>query len=172
MVDDDVSQRSIYVANLKTAGFDVLEGQNGREGLNLTLEHKPDLVMTALMMPVMGGFDFLEAVRANPSIADTSFIAFSHLGNKEDEERSHKLGVKAFLVKGMISPREVVSLIQDIIEKKVYTLAVDTTKLDGPSLALTYGLGTELFIKLIREPNQKPHVFRAEFMEKEDHQNP
>jgi len=63
VVDDSKLARVIARRALSRAGYDTLEAQNGHEGLQMALEHKPDCIVTDLLMPEMDGLQFLLAMR-------------------------------------------------------------------------------------------------------------
>ena len=55
VIDDEAGIRESLGAYLEDSGYLVLEAKNGAEGIELVKEHTPDLVLTDLQMPVMGG---------------------------------------------------------------------------------------------------------------------
>jgi two-component system, chemotaxis family, chemotaxis protein CheY len=63
IVDDSFSVRQMLAFTLKDAGFDVVEGANGQEGLNALQASKVDLIITDLNMPVMDGITFIREAR-------------------------------------------------------------------------------------------------------------
>lgn len=60
VIEDDRDISTAVQAALRGAGFDVRAAANGQEGQKLLAERKPDLVVTDMMMPRMGGFPVLE----------------------------------------------------------------------------------------------------------------
>lgn len=64
-IDDDDTLLGFYVDFLGAAGHEVLTAHNGREGLELLVEH-PDLVLLDLSMPVMDGWEFLAELDRSP----------------------------------------------------------------------------------------------------------
>lgn len=68
VVDDSRMARRLLIGLLHEVGFkdaDILQGENGEEGVKLWREHAPDLIFLDLTMPVMDGFDALLAIRAD-----------------------------------------------------------------------------------------------------------
>lgn len=63
IIDDSRFARLKLSDNLKEGGFEVVEAGNGEEGLTVTKEQKPDIIICDLLMPVMDGFGFLESVK-------------------------------------------------------------------------------------------------------------
>jgi DNA-binding response OmpR family regulator len=60
LIEDDRDISSTITAVLENAGYEVLTAPNGIEGRNLIETHAPELVITDMMMPRMGGFPVLE----------------------------------------------------------------------------------------------------------------
>jgi two-component system cell cycle response regulator len=60
------------------------------------------------MMPNMSGFDVLERVRADSRFDETKIIVFSNLNERKDREQCFALGADDFLLKAMITPKDLV----------------------------------------------------------------
>ena len=66
---------------LEGEGYDVLTARNGREAMDLLARHDaPDLVLLDLMMPVMSGWDVLEALEKAPRLAALPIVVFTAAG--------------------------------------------------------------------------------------------
>lgn len=77
IVDDSKVMRRIVRSTLRKAGFDgfdVVEAENGEQGLAMFNEHRPDLVLCDWNMPVMNGIDFLTAVRSTNNKTPFGFV--------------------------------------------------------------------------------------------------
>jgi CheY-like chemotaxis protein len=66
LVEDDIETREMMARTLKKAGWSVSEAGNGQQALDIMGTSQPHLILLDLMMPVMDGFDFLTAMRAQP----------------------------------------------------------------------------------------------------------
>ena len=64
VVDDSLFARMNICDMLQEAGYETLQAQNGREGLEKVLSEKPDCVLSDLLMPEMDGIGFLTSLRA------------------------------------------------------------------------------------------------------------
>jgi CheY-like chemotaxis protein len=65
VVDDDENFRTLLEANIKREGFRVMTAENGRDAGEKIALSAPDLIVTDLMMPVQGGYEFLRELQAN-----------------------------------------------------------------------------------------------------------
>lgn len=64
LIEDDREIQSTIRTVLESAGYKVLVAPNGQEGKSLIEQHAPDLVITDMMMPRMGGFPVLEYLQS------------------------------------------------------------------------------------------------------------
>ncbi len=81
IVDDEPSIRFLVRVTLENEGFDVVEAHHGGAALARVQESRPDLVVTDLMMPVMGGRELIERLRADPDTASIPIVVLSANGN-------------------------------------------------------------------------------------------
>ena len=70
VIDDREDIRSIVAATLVLAGYAVRGASDGREGIVMVLEERPDLILCDINMPGMDGYRTLEAIRKCPQTAD------------------------------------------------------------------------------------------------------
>lgn len=134
LVDDDAWVRGVYAEIFKNAGFEVYEAGDGAEGLEMLLKHKPKMLFTGIMMPRLTGWELVERMRKNPEISAIPVIISSHLGREEDRKKALALGTRAFVVKGKVTPKDLVKLTLDILERKILRIVVDDGRLDAQEL--------------------------------------
>ena len=77
LVDDEYALVETLKDFLEDAGYRVQVASNGQEGLAAMKEHRPDLVLTDLMMPIMGGKEMMLAMRGDPGLASVPVILMS-----------------------------------------------------------------------------------------------
>lgn len=116
VIEDDKYLRDVLVEKLKKEGFEVGEAIDGESGLAMTMEKKPDLVVLDIILPLMNGFDYLNALGKVDAIAKTPVIILSNLGQREDVERGMKLGAKDYLVKVHFTPNDLIAKVKKILE--------------------------------------------------------
>ncbi len=147
LVDDDNSMREIYSYVFKSADFEVLEAKDGLEALSIIKEKKPQVVFTGIMMPNMDGFELLKMMKQSVETKDIPVFINSHLGRDEDQKKAHALGAAEFFVKGMVTPKEVVTMVISFFDRKVYRIEVDASKLDAASMQSDLKVG-EYFLEI------------------------
>ena len=77
VVDDEADLRFILRRCFDRAGYDVAEAADGAAALRSVHEVRPDLVVTDLVMPVMGGLELIQRLRADPVTAAIPIIVVS-----------------------------------------------------------------------------------------------
>jgi signal transduction histidine kinase/DNA-binding response OmpR family regulator len=77
VVEDDDAARQVIVRALTSAGWKVSEAADGQAGLERVAEHRPDLILLDLMMPVMHGFEFMERLRENEATRDVPVVVLT-----------------------------------------------------------------------------------------------
>ncbi len=92
VVDDSPIQRKIFVGTLKANGYSVIVGENGREAIELTLQHHPALILMDISMPEMDGLSATQELRANPDIDQVPILALTASTEPEDLEMARQAG--------------------------------------------------------------------------------
>ena len=77
MVDDEPAQRYLLRRILERAGHEVSDAGDGAAALQAVRESPPDLVVTDMMMPVMGGAELIRRLRCEPATAGIPILAAS-----------------------------------------------------------------------------------------------
>lgn len=116
VVDDDPRLRRQCVALLEAGGFDTLQAENGRRGLELAREEFPDLVICDVNMPSMNGHAALEAVRGDDNLANTPFIFLTANGDMTDLRVGMNLGADDYLMKP-VDPEQLVAAIHARLDR-------------------------------------------------------
>lgn len=123
LVDDDAT--SSYLAELLITRNNISQlvvlVQNGEEALNyLHAQHNatgpsnyPDIILLDINMPVMDGFQFLEALRENPNLPQSfNIVMLTSSGAESDMEHARKFEISDYLVKPLTT-----SKLQDLVQK-------------------------------------------------------
>ena len=84
LMEDDAATRALVTSVLKKDGHTVAAAENGRTGLLLCADRKPDLVISDVQMPELNGFEMLAQLRQSPELAATPVILLTSL-----QERAH-----------------------------------------------------------------------------------
>ena len=97
VIDDDIDYQEILSTQLEAEGYKVFCAQTGLEGLNLTRQYDPDLIILDVSMPYLNGWETCETLR---SFSSVPVMMVSAVAKEEaDEIRALKLGADSYLTK-------------------------------------------------------------------------
>ncbi|WP_434356109.1 response regulator [Parasalinivibrio latis] len=113
IVEDDPVFRNMVASFLRGQGCDVVEAENGIEGLKALREAIPDLVLSDLVMPEMDGLRFVEEVSLEFPMVPV--VVISGTGGMKDVATALRLGVKDYLVKPLNNIGELKSAIESVL---------------------------------------------------------
>lgn len=99
IVDDSASIRQVVSIALRGAGYEVLEGSDGKDALSKLTGQKIHLIISDVNMPNMDGISFLKAVKTNPSYKFTPVIMLTTEAGQDKMNEGRAAGAKAWLVK-------------------------------------------------------------------------
>ncbi len=98
IADDDLSMQDYLYDELKEY-FNIVVCSNGREALECVLQHKPDLIITDIMMPVMDGMSLCKKLKSNPNTRHLPVLLLTAMSRDEDKIASLEIGADAYMVK-------------------------------------------------------------------------
>lgn len=113
VVDDKKELRVMVKTYLEEEGFRVLTAKDGQEALYVARHEKPDLIILDLMMPQMGGYDFLHAYRRE---ASTPVIILTAKLEEGDKVLGLELGADDFVTKPF-SMRELTARVRAVLRR-------------------------------------------------------
>lgn len=109
IVDDDPTLRDVLRISYESSGWGVLEAENGLDGALLAAEHRPELLVLDLLMPVMGGFQTLQRLADLGVLEDMVVVVLSGVDDGPILRRaSDALGVRKVVTKPIDSVEFVV----------------------------------------------------------------
>jgi DNA-binding response OmpR family regulator len=117
VVDDDPNIMRTLHDRLERNGYDVITASNGKDGLQVALEEKPDVVLLDIIMPIMDGHEMLEALRRQPFGQEPSVIMFTARSQVQDISRANASGIDDYVVKPF-DLSELLERIETVIERR------------------------------------------------------
>lgn len=84
---------------LMFAGYEVIQAENGAEGLEATRSHRPDLIISDIQMPEMDGYAMLEEIRRDPLTQSIPLIFLTAKADRESQRKGMETGADDFLTK-------------------------------------------------------------------------
>ena len=117
VVDDDMPVASLFKTEFEKLGYEASVATNGNEALTLAKNLKPKLILLDLIMPKLGGREFLEKLRAEKSIFSTPVMIVSHLESNYEQKKCEELGISCYIVKHKSSVQNIINKARLILEK-------------------------------------------------------
>ncbi|HTG05832.1 MAG TPA: response regulator [Bradyrhizobium sp.] len=114
VVEDTEDNRQILRDLLGMAGYDIIEAQDGAEGVAKAAEHKPDLVLMDIQMPVMDGFEATRRIKADPLLKAIPVIAVTSYALSGDEDKAREAGCDGYIAKPY-SPRALLAKVRETL---------------------------------------------------------
>ena len=99
IIEDASGVRHGTAEILTFEGYEVIEAENGLQGVEIAKKQDPDVVICDIMMPELDGFGVLKELRHNPQTSSTPFIFLTAKSTKEDIEKGLEAGADAYLTK-------------------------------------------------------------------------
>ncbi|AFZ37663.1 multi-sensor hybrid histidine kinase [Stanieria cyanosphaera PCC 7437] len=180
IVDDRWENRSVVMNLLEPLGFEVLEAENGQDGLDKFAQNQPDLIITDISMPILDGYEMLSQIRSSPQGQDVVVIVSSASVFESDRQKSLNAGANDFLPKP-IQAENLLTSLQNLLElewiyeetKSIETLAQtndvisNTTDIVPPStedLALLLDLSRKGLINNVLTEIERIEKLDAKFI--------
>jgi signal transduction histidine kinase/DNA-binding response OmpR family regulator len=121
VVDDDPTARELLSANLKGAGYRLLQASSGDEALSLARSTRPDAITLDVMMPKPDGWDVLSALKADADLRDIPVVIVTMLS---DRGIGLSLGAVEVLTKP-VERAQLTALIHNLVRREGPVLVVE-----------------------------------------------
>lgn len=112
IIEDDQTISQMYRFKFEAEGYKVETAENGKFGLALAEEMKPDIILLDLMMPIMTGDEMLAKLRATSWGKSIKVIILTNMGEQEVPASVREMGVEAVILKADMTPRQVAELVK------------------------------------------------------------
>lgn len=112
IIEDDQAISQMYRIKFEAEGFKVETAENGKLGLELAKDMKPDIMLVDLMMPEMNGDEMLQKLRDTDWGKKIKVIVLTNMGEQEAPEIIKDLDVRRFIVKAEMTPRQVAEMVK------------------------------------------------------------
>lgn len=116
--DNDMLNRA-YKTVLEKNGHNVQTATNGEEALEAVDKFKPKVILLDLLMPKMGGLEFLRLFKDHEANKDVKVVVLTNLGKEESVQEAMDLGAYKYIIKAHSSPADLAALVNHLIKKNV-----------------------------------------------------
>ena len=116
VVEDQEDNRQILRDLLASVDYEMVEAENGQEALTAVTEHKPDLILMDIQLPVMDGYEATRRIKADPATKSIPIIVVTSYALSGDEGKAREAGCDAYVTKPY-SPRQLLAKIREYLPK-------------------------------------------------------
>ncbi len=114
IVDDSASVRQVVSITLKGAGYEVIEGVDGKDALGKLKGQKVHLIISDVNMPNMDGITFVKEVKKLDAYKFTPIIMLTTESQEAKKQEGQAAGAKAWVVKPF-QPAQMLSAVSKLI---------------------------------------------------------
>ena len=115
IVDDDAANRELLVTLAHYRGHEPLEAADGQEALESVKAHRPQIVISDILMPTMDGYEFVRRLRSDPELADTRVVFYTASYHEKEALRLAESGHVARVLVKPCEPDLILRVIDEVV---------------------------------------------------------
>ena len=117
VVEDEDFLRRIFKLRLAAEGYDVTEAGSAEAAWESLKESVPHLIILDLYLPQMSGFEFLQRLKAHPTLSRVAVLILSGLGQEADIRKGLELGAREYVIKTTLKPSEFLQKVSKLLKE-------------------------------------------------------
>ena len=117
VVEDNTDMRNYVSGVLQRMGHQILTARNGAEGFQIVQSHRPNLIITDLMMPMVSGLEMIGMIRQDEALRGTPIILLTAKADEDTRLEGAEKGADAYLSKPF-NNRELVAEVRNLLALK------------------------------------------------------
>ena len=115
IIDDDATFLKTVRETLESAGYAVVEAHDGVEGLKMLESEKPSLILLDIVMPKLGGIEFLRIIQKDKGSNPFPILITSNFSGIGKIDEGLELGIRGYIVKSNESLKTIVNSVELLI---------------------------------------------------------
>jgi two-component system cell cycle response regulator DivK len=115
IVEDTEDNRQIMRDLLTNAGYDIVEAHDGQAAVTAAAEHRPDLILMDIQLPILNGYEAIRRIKADPELRSIPIVAVTSYALSGDKEAARIAGCAGYVAKPF-SPRQLLATVRDLLE--------------------------------------------------------
>jgi two-component system cell cycle response regulator DivK len=112
VVEDQEDNRQIIRDLVTSVGYEMIEAVDGEQGVALAAQHKPDLILMDIQLPVLDGYEATRRIKAQPELKAIPVIAVTSYALSGDDQKAFAAGCDGYVTKPF-SPRQLLAKIRE-----------------------------------------------------------
>ena len=166
LIEDNKDVRENTTEILELANYKVVQAENGKQGVELTKLHKPDLIICDIMMPVLDGYGVIHLLTKNPETASIPFIFLTAKSERMDFRKGMEMGADDYISKPF-DDIELLNAVERRLKKNDLLKAKFSKNMDGLNKFFNAAKNVEDLKKLsdegrIKQYKKKEIIFRED----------
>lgn len=113
VVEDDRDLNKAYSIILRHEGHEVQSAFDGQEALDKLANFDPELVLLDLLMPIMGGLEFLQQWEKSKRQPNVKILIFTNMENSPEVAEAYKLGAERCIIKSWTAPHNLARVVSE-----------------------------------------------------------
>ena len=130
IIEDNLDVRENTAEILELANYKVLQAENGKQGVELAQQVKPDLIICDIMMPVLDGYGVIHLLSKSPETASIPFIFLTAKSERMDFRKGMEMGADDYISKPF-DDIELLRAVESRIKKNEILRAEFSKNVDG-----------------------------------------
>jgi two-component system, cell cycle response regulator DivK len=114
IVEDQEDNRRILHDLLTSAGYEIIQAENGQEALAAAARERPDLILMDIQLPLLDGYEATRRIKADPDLRAIPIIVVTSYALSGDEGKARAAGCDAYVTKPY-SPRVLLAKIREYV---------------------------------------------------------
>lgn len=99
LIEDNLEIRENMAEIMELAGYKVLTAADGKEGLSMAFQEKPDLIICDIMMPILDGYGVIHTLQKNKETQNVPFIFLTAKAERAEMRRGMEMGADDYITK-------------------------------------------------------------------------
>jgi DNA-binding response OmpR family regulator len=115
IVEDDMAIATMYQFKLEQSGYEVVLALDGVSALKVIDEHRPEVILLDLMLPLMTGSEVLAKLRETEWGKNLKVIVLTNINEDQAPAELRQLAIDRYVVKAQYTPSQVTVIVNEIM---------------------------------------------------------
>jgi DNA-binding response OmpR family regulator len=147
LIEDNAEIRENTAEILELSNYKVLTAANGKNGVSLAMEQRPDLIVCDIMMPVLDGYGVIHMLQKNPETKNIPFIFLSAKAERAEIRKGMELGADDYITKPF-NGTELLSAIESRLRKAEVSQQSLPANMEGLNSLIRHSTGEAMLQKI------------------------
>ncbi len=148
LIEDNQDIRDNMSEILELANYKVLTAENGKVGVALAIEHKPDVIVCDIMMPVLDGYGVIHMLQKDPSTQNIPFIFLTAKAERAEIRKGMELGADDYITKPF-NGTELLSAIESRLKKSALLKEEISNDINGLNTIISTAMGKDVLKQFV-----------------------